>query len=525
MPRTRRFSGRPNTVAGLLLELVRGVVQRSSARRVNAKAAPPPRERRRLSTRTRHRTAAVALLLALSGIGLARRLWAPSEATAPATRPEAAEEDRRAGVPPLRLQPNGAHLFRTSNGYLAFFQSRPDVYSLVDLDSRGRARAPSRKIQVTDTAAVARIGERFILAFGRDRNRNDDAEPDMDDLSVWTFSPGSGELRETFLLPTQNVLRHAGPRILVNADKTFSVLWGTYGGIVHSLSFDAKGEKVGDRRSSASYGYACSMFETSPFGGGHIGVLAVRKGLSEPDALLLLPGLSGANLPPAKVLLDDVGRRSEQVLLASAEEGSAGLVWQSESGNRLWFGRGERGWLRGRAHPRPCAEHGDVHQDVRGERARVHAPLGREVRRAAIGHLHQDWQDGRAAQAGGGLVARRSQRRVGQGGVGLRVLHAFRRPVLSPLRPADGERGQDPGRPVRVLIRSARGSCSGRSEGALPEKVLCWFWDVDAVIWGEPVGLLRVRRRAVMAALSSSSELKGDDPTRRRCHRDHDIEG
>lgn len=343
MPRTRRFSGRPNTVAGLLLELVRGVVQRSSARRVNAKAAPPPRERRRLSTRTRHRTAAVALLLALSGIGLARRLWAPSEATAPATRPEAAEEDRRAGVPPLRLQPNGAHLFRTSNGYLAFFQSRPDVYSLVDLDSRGRARAPSRKIQVTDTAAVARIGERFILAFGRDRNRNDDAEPDMDDLSVWTFSPGSGELRETFLLPKQNVLRHAGPRILVNADKTFSVLWGTYGGIVHSLSFDAKGEKVGDRRSSASYGYACSMFETSPFGGGHIGVLAVRKGLSEPDALLLLPGLSGANLPPAKVLLDDVGRRSEQVLLASAEEGSAGLVWQSESGNRLWFGRVNEG--------------------------------------------------------------------------------------------------------------------------------------------------------------------------------------
>ncbi|MBK8256735.1 MAG: hypothetical protein IPK82_29195 [Polyangiaceae bacterium] len=243
-------------------------------------------------------------------------------------------------VHPTSLNPNATYIFPTQRGYTVLFESRPDVYSLVELDAQGKAPSPSRKIQVSDSVSAARIGERLFIAFGRNRNRDEDAEPFMDDLSVWRYSPANGELVETFLLAKQAVHHEAGPKILTWKDGTFSVLWGTFNGVIAARDFDVNGAPVGSTRRSPPHGDNSAMFEVAPLGDTHLGVLAVRKASSGSVALLLFAGLDRSNFPAPRVLVDDIGNGWGQLAMAvvpGARE--SGVVWQSAGKTRLWFAR------------------------------------------------------------------------------------------------------------------------------------------------------------------------------------------
>lgn len=242
--------------------------------------------------------------------------------------------------PSAALEPNATHLFPTRDGYVAFYESRPDVYSVVALDKDLKAIGAAQRVQVTDCVSAVPIGGKIVVAFGRGRNRGEDAEPSMDDLSVWTYTPESGQLEQTFLLPKQAVLSHAGPRILPHRDGTFSVLWGTYGGYVKSQSFDASARSVGGVVRSPSYGGGSAFaLAIVPRGDAHMGILAAQKNVVGPRALLLLPRLAQGSFPASKPLVDDIGDGWPQLAALPSSAKNVGVVWHSDNEKRIWFGR------------------------------------------------------------------------------------------------------------------------------------------------------------------------------------------
>lgn len=365
--------GRPATIPGLVSRLLRAVWGRARG----ARRAAAPRPTRSPAARRLALWIGLSLLVGLPLLLLATRARSPerggssdstsagsdttaSSATgagsAPTTvapsssMPDAADEvggqtiSPSTWIAPSSLKPNPTHVFPTKKGYVAFYESRPDVYSVVELDRRGKALGASRKVQVTDCVSAVEIGENIVLAFGRDRNRGEDPEPFMDDLSVWTYALESGALTQTFLVPKQAVLRGAGPRILPRRDGTFSVLWGTYDGYVLSRSFDAAARPVGGLVRSKSYGRNASMLAVTPRGDAYLGILGVEKSAFGSRSLLLLPRIEQGSFPDSKVLVDDIGDGSTQLAVVQASGGSVGVVWHSERETRLWFARvDERG--------------------------------------------------------------------------------------------------------------------------------------------------------------------------------------
>jgi hypothetical protein len=216
------------------------------------------------------------------------------------------------------------YVFARTGGYVVLYKRKDLGVELVQLANDGSAVTNPEPLTFVDTFDAARVGDMIIVATVKDTNRGDEAEPDMDRITILAIPLAGGPATEIFRLEKQTA---GSPRVVLHANGGFTVIWTTsHRGRVQAQAFDAALRPVGGVGTSGWYGMDLRELTVARGASSTLALVRTRTPEASVDTIAALPRLDTMTFPALRPLAN-IERYDSAQLAVVEGNASFGYAW------------------------------------------------------------------------------------------------------------------------------------------------------------------------------------------------------